>query len=37
MISTSVVSLNSAMNELTMPGMTSFSAWGRMIMRIICQ
>jgi hypothetical protein len=36
MISTSVVSLNRPMKVLTMPGITSFSACGMMIMRIIC-
>ena len=34
---TSVVSLNSPMKVLTMPGMTIFSACGRMMSRIICQ
>ena len=37
MISTSVVSLNRPMKVLTMPGMTIFSACGRMISRIILQ
>ena len=34
---TSEVSLNSEMNELTMPGITSRSACGRITSRIFCQ
>ena len=36
-MTTSEVSLNSAMKVLTMPGITILSACGRMISRIFCQ